>query len=459
MDLYRGQVTPWQEKVISILGKVPYIVLAVGRKGRKTTLDINELIFSALSDPRELTYAFIGPTRVQAKKIAWDDHVAKILRVLKSAGVPHEINKSDLSISFPGYGKFAIDGGDNLESLRGKSDWGGIVLDEFASWRNKRYAWEEVIEPNLIVNHAWAIISGTPQGYDYFHALMKMGDHKNTIEGEAYDEEGQLIKPDNDFISFRFSSYDNPWLDHDWIDKKKNRLTQSAFNREYLARFEKYSGLVYQNFERKTHIVEPFDVPLTWQFYRGMDFGATNPTVCLWFAVDPNDNIYLIEEYYNTAQNSEFHVNVINSKTKTNWPIITTYGDPSAKQEMLDYATHGIPISPALRIVEGDEKGWVNKGIERVGELLKPDRLTHRPKLYIFSNCVNTIREFESYRWLDKKVDGVDREQVLKVDDHCMDALRYFVTSFSLSHKPREEWMEEQSYSQQNSFTGYSKVV
>ena len=80
-DLYRGQVTSWQEIVLGEWEKSPYKVLAIGRKGRKTTLDVHELMIHAMSDERGLTYPFIGPTRTQAKKIVWDDHVAKCLRV------------------------------------------------------------------------------------------------------------------------------------------------------------------------------------------------------------------------------------------------------------------------------------------------------------------------------------------------------------------------------------------
>ena len=412
--------------------------MAVGRKGRKTTFDINELFYYAMTDPLELTYTYIGPTRTQAKEIVWDDHIRKLLKLFKQHDIFPKVNNSDLSIQFENAGKVTIDGSDNIESLRGKSDWGGIVLDEFASWKGKRYAWEEVIEPNLLVHKAWAIISGTPRGYEYFHLLMKMGDHAGQIEGDAFLTDGRLVKPNSNFLSYRFSSFSNPYLDHNWILNKKERLTAAAFNQEYLARFEKFTGLIYKEFDRSIHIIEPFKVPLGWYRYGAMDFGATNPTVHLWIALDRDENIYIYDEYHISSANFgavmtiESHSNIIKARTGS-FPLVSTWGDPSAEQEILDYGNKGIYITPAIKTFGGDEEGWVRSGIDKVSQLLKVSHRTGKPKLFVFRNCVNVIREFESYRWMEKKLavtDVNEKDLPLKANDHAMDALRYFVCSY-----------------------------
>ena len=108
--------------------KHPYKILAVGRKGRKTTFDINELIFHASTDEKGLTYPFIAPTRTQGKEIVWEDHVKHVLDIFDAHEIPYKMNSSELSIRFPDRGKIIIDGADNIDSLRGKSDWGGVLL-------------------------------------------------------------------------------------------------------------------------------------------------------------------------------------------------------------------------------------------------------------------------------------------------------------------------------------------
>ena len=63
-------------------------------------------------------------------------------------------------------------------------------------------------------------------------------------------------------------------------------------------------------------------------------------------------------------------------------------------------------------------------GIERVKEYLRGEN--NKPKLYVFKNCVNLIREFKNYWW-------GDNDTPKKVDDHSLDELRYFIMS-----KPHE---------------------
>lgn len=407
---------------------------------------------NAMTDERGLTYPIIGPTRVQEKEIVWDDHVARILRELVKMKIPHQVNKSDLSVSFPTYGKVTIDGGDNIESLRGKSDWGGVALDEFAYWSNPQYAWEEVVEPNLIVNHAYAMISSTTNGYDYFHRLVKRGDKENEIEGTAFNDEGEIIIPNSYYRSYRYTSFDNPFLDTGWLESKKLTMSPEAFNREYLARFEKFKGLIYKEFDRRVHIIPEFDINAGWHFYRTMDFGAVNPTVCLWIGVDNSDNIYVFDEYYNSGFTAEAHANIINGKTNPNYPVLMTFGDPSAAQEMLDYASKGCIITPATKIFTGGEMDWVNSGIEKVRQALKINSQTGKPRLFVSQNCVNTIREFESYHWMEKNTVGIQKDVPEKKDDHCMDALRYFMVSYNT---PSIEY--DLPYTPKvNSFTGYS---
>jgi len=426
-----------------------YKIIAVGRKGRKTTFDINELFFNAMTDEQGLTYPFIGPTRTQAKKIVWEDHIEKILNLCDDNNIEYNKNKSELSIRFPGYGKVTVDGSDNIESLRGKSDWGGVVMDEFASWKNKRYAWEDVIEPNLVVHNAWAIVSGTPKGYEYFHLLMKMGDHVGKIEGDAWDDDGNLIKPNKDFISYRYTSYNNPFVNHTWIDGRKDRLTETAFKQEYLARFEKFTGLIYKEFTRDIHVIEPFNIPVGWYRYAGVDFGAENPTVYLWIAIDRDDKIYIYDEYYQAGKDTEFHANVIKAKSENKVPVTVSYGDPSGTQEILDFANQNVYITPAVKILTTQhEQGWVRSGIDKVQQLLKKSRTTGKPNIFIFNNCLNTIKEFESYRWLEHKnpkdEDLNERDMPLKANDHCMDALRYFVVSHFSSTPIGDKILEEE---------------
>lgn len=310
--------------------------------------------------------------------------------------------------------RISLKGADNEDSLRG-SGLSGIIMDEVASYLNWQRLWEESLRPALTDKKGFGWFIGTPKGYNHFY--------------ELYLREQR----DSDYKSFHFTTLDNPHLPSEEIDKAKEELTEDAFGQEYLAEFKKFTGLVYKGFERDVHIIEPFNLPIGWDRYRAMDFGFTNPTVCLWIAVDKDDNLYVYDEYYEKGQTTEFHANVIKAKTQS-IPIMSTWGDPSAEQEIMDFGNQNVYITPAIKVFTGEEHSWVRAGIDRVARLLKVNPKSGKPKLFIFNNCANTIREFEAYRWIENKIEGQnEKDQPLKTDDHCMDALRYFVVSYFAS--------------------------
>lgn len=343
-------------------------------------------------------------------------------------------NESELWVELYNGARIVLKGADNEDSLRGLG-LKGIVVDEVASIRNWNYLWKEVLRPALTDKKGWGIFISTPKGFNHFYDLFNQ---------EAKDQ---------DFQSFRFTTYDNPYLSHEEIDKAKLELGDNAFAQEYLADFRKYTGLVYPQFDRTTHIIEDTELDPKWRYYRAMDFGAVNPTVCLWIAVDNNDSIYIFDEYYNTGQTTEFHANVIKYKTSKDYSVVTTFGDPSGNQQMMDYASFEVYIAPANKTYAGSDD-WVISGIKKVQLYLTPDGQTKRPRLYVFKKCQNVIREFETYRWIETIQGEQIKDKVEKVDDHCMDALRYFVVSYEPEKKDdRLEW-EIKQY-QPNSYTGY----
>jgi hypothetical protein len=341
-------------------------------------------------------------------------------------------NESELWIEVGNYGRIELKGADNEDSLRG-SGLDGVVVDEVASIQNFDTTWHEVLRPALTDRKGWGMFISTPKGYNHFYSLWKKEDQ------------------DADYKSFQFTSYDNPHLIASEIDKAKEELTEDTFAQEYLADFRKHTGLVYKEFERKIHIIDPIEVSPTWRIYRTMDFGAVNPTVCLWIAIDYADRWYVFDEYYQTGKTAQFHANVIQARSSL--PTILTIGDPSAQQEILDYANYGVYVTPALKLfTQGND--WVNSGIDKVKQMLKVNTQLGRPQLFVFKNCENTIREFESYRWMEKKNIITDKEVPVKENDHCMDALRYAVCTVGQEKNPLYEDKVEIKY---NEFTSYSE--
>ena len=64
---------------------------------------------------------------------------------------------------------------------------------------------------------------------------------------------------------------------------------------------------MYSSFFRTRNVVPHFDPYLLARdrndikFYRGIDFGVSHPTACVWLAQDLDDNIYIFDEMKDSA--------------------------------------------------------------------------------------------------------------------------------------------------------------
>jgi phage terminase large subunit len=393
------------------------VICAGRRSGKSTFAQLSVINWASL---QEGLYWIVAPTYVQAKQIHWQgiQHYIPQKLILKK-------NEADLSIEFTNGAKIQLKSAENPDSLRGVK-LRGLVVDEVASIRNWGWLWQEVLRPTLTDYEAPAVFIGTPKGFNHFYELF---------------EEGQKV--DSIYKSFKFTSYDNPYIPKQEIDQAKKELTDDNFQQEYMADFRKYTGLVYKEFQREIHVIEPCDIPESWKIYRSIDFGSTNPTACLWIAVDGDENWYIYQEHYETGQTIDYHSGVINSRSKG--VCVATYGDPSGAQWISEFAQRGIYITPANKEVGTSFNSWVRFGIEKVSEKLKrtPGHIVEKvrvqevggqPSLFIFSSCTNTIKEFETYRWQEKSVtqaqDLNEPDVPEKANDHAMDALRYFAVSY-----------------------------
>lgn len=420
------RLSPWQIKVWD--DKHRFRVVCAGRRSGKSVLSQLQVITWANTEVGR--YWIVAPTYKQAKTIHWEG-----IQHYVPQGIIAKKNEVELSLTLTNGSVIELRGAENPDALRGVK-LRGLVIDEIASIRNWEWLWSEVLRPTLTDYEAPVLFISTPKGFNHFHDLYQRG----TTEGI--------------YKSWRFTSYDNPYIPKGEIDNAKQELTEDTFAQEYMADFRKFTGLVYKEFDRETHVIDPFDIPEGWNTFRGIDFGSTNPTACLWVAVDSDENWFVVSEHYATGETIDYHAGIINSNTFSK-RVQQTYGDPSGAQWIKEFAQRGIYITPANKEVGTNFNSWVRFGIEKVGERLKciPGHVvssvqTHNesnsrsmgmPKLFIFTSCSQTIREFETYRWKEKSVtqaqDLNEPDVPEKANDHAMDALRYFAVSYK-KHTP-----------------------
>ena len=177
-------------------------VVMCGRRFGKSELSQVEIISNALQG---MNVAYITPTYKLAKTF-----FDKLIEC-----VPFENNKSDLVIHFPNMGTVEFFTGERLDNLRGRK-FHLVVIDEASFISDLQDVWLNSIRPTLTDYQGRALFLSTPRGKNYFYSLYMKGGQR-------------------DWESFKFTTYDNPYIKTSEINDAKAQLPKAVFEQEYMA--------------------------------------------------------------------------------------------------------------------------------------------------------------------------------------------------------------------------------
>lgn len=176
-------------------------VVMCGRRFGKSELSQIEIVSQALMGNN---VAYITPTYKLAKTF-----FEKLTTI-----IPFPANKSELIIQFPTGGTVEFFTGERLDNLRGRK-FHFVVVDEASFIPNLEDGWLNSIRPTLTDYKGRALFLSTPKGKNYFYSLF--------------------MKNEGDWKSFKFSTYDNPYIDRTEIDDARHQLPHAVFEQEYMA--------------------------------------------------------------------------------------------------------------------------------------------------------------------------------------------------------------------------------
>lgn len=202
---------------------------------------------------------------------------------------------------------------------------------------------------------------------------------------------------------------DVPHLDEEW---KRNTRAQTPV---HLRKAREMGiptsgiGMVYP-VEEEQFVISPIPLPAHWRRCFGFDGGWHN-TACLWVAYDKDeDTVYVYADYKRGEVPVEVHATAI--KARGAW--IPGVGDAAASNEGgPKLVTRYVALGVRMQLPD-KSAGSVDAGIQEVFSRLISGRLK------IFSTCQKLLDEIRRYRYDEK-------QQIVKHNDHLMDALRYVV--------------------------------
>ena len=376
------RLTPSQ-KIIA-LDQHRFRVLRCGRRWGKTTLAIDQMKARAGIIPNS-KIAYLSNTYQQSRDIAWE----QLKKDCINAGT---LNEARLEIKLVNGSQIVLRGWESVETLRGQA-FDLIVVDEVASMSNFWVNWHEVLRPTLTDTKGEVIFISTPKGFNHFYDLCN------------------LELTDKDFKTFHYTSYDNPHIPADELDRAKETLPPDRFAQEYEASFQKTQGLVYKEFSREKHLYS--DLP-TGRFEKlgGIDFGYRNPAAVLDIRFD-GEMVWVDDEWYKTERTDAQISDYVKACS-----FNAVYPDPENAGGIEELRRKGVNVR---EVIKG--KGSVKAGIQMIRELLI------RNKLKVNKRCVNLISEFEMYSYDENRNERNEQEDPIKANDHALDALRYVISS------------------------------
>lgn len=252
-------------------------------------------------------------------------------------------------------------------------------------------------------------------------------------EGPGHWFKKKLDKAGPDWYVQHYTIYDNPFLPEPVLRRMEADYAGTVYwGRYILGEWTQAEGLIYPMYPDA--LVKPFDGP--WEEWTmSIDYGTQNAFAAIlwakhrgaWYAVKEHrysgrdTGVQKTDDDY-VRDMERFAEAVPEEKRRGLLTII----DPSAASFIaaMRRSRTGFRIRPADNAVED--------GIRETAACMQ------RGVIRIFDTLTETRRELEGYVW-DAKA-STDRDKPVKVNDHLMDAARYFVKTMRLA-KPAQKYV------------------
>lgn len=374
-----------QDKVVKSLKR--FILVLTGVQGGKTTIGAIWLllkIFAAYQAGKRGDWLIAAPT----EKILQQSTLVKFKSFFpQDWGVWREQKKC---FELKWGDRIFVRSTENPEHLEGMTLL-GAWLDEAGQMKARVWTY---IQARVSVNEGPVLMTTTPYAMNWLYKEVM----KRAKEG------------DKDYDLITWASSDNPAFPQEEFDRAKVTLPKAIFERRYLGLFTRLEGLVYPDYDEDIHVINPFPIPDTWQWFGGLDFGFTNPSCLLAIVKDPNAEMYyVVDEFYEREA----------ALSKIAGAIM----QHSFRRIFADRQAAHL-ISELQRTYKCNNVTQCNNdisvGIERITRLFKEQ------KLKIFrGKCPNLQEEIESYHYPAPDDDKPVKDKPVAVFDHAVDALRY----------------------------------
>ena len=416
--------------------KVKHIILTSGRAGTKSSYAAIRADYQILADP----YGSVVVLRKHHNKLRKTVYkeILRGLNRLKVKKTAFKITKSPMEITYKKHGTtIYFSGSDGIDDTKGIIDEDKpiklVILDELTEFFDDGEGEDE------LTNIEATFVRGNSSG---FQMLYLFNPPKNP--NAEINQWCKKMEKREDCIHIHTTYKDVPieWLGRDLIDsaEEMEKTDPKMYRWVWLGESTGIDDAVYYMFNQ-SHIKENKEGQRFSIIAIGGDYGQQNATTFQAAGLDMgNKQLKGLDEYYHSgresgrqkspseyAQDFVQFVTSLGERYGTENVHFYLFLDPSAQglQEEIKRACRGANVPVSIRNAEND----VKLGISRVQKMLALHLMS------ISSSQEWAMNEFQTYEY-DKDSIKKGKEEPVKIDDHCMDAIRYLVMGMWTKIKP-----------------------
>jgi len=384
-----------QERVLKEAKR--FNLLKCGRRFGKSTLSI---YIAAKALCKGESVAYFAPTYKDASEW-WSEITSRLKEIISSKDSTLKQIKTLTG------GKLDVWSFDNPDSGRGRK-YHVVLVDECEKGMKFKEAWTQSIRPTLTDYKGSAWFFSTPHfGRTFFKELFNYQDRLD------------------DWKSWRFTTYDNPYIDPLEIDSAKAELDPLTFACEYMAEDVDLSNKPFAYcFKRDVHVKPVQYDPGHW-LHLSFDFNV-DPITCV-ASQYINGEIRFIKEFRLSNSNIHELCDHINVAFQGSAFLITGDASGQARSALtIGNINYYSVIREKLRVGSGQMKvPSINPAISD-SQVLTNSILQHHP-VYFDPSMVHTIDDM-------LYVEVTDTGDIDKAKDkhrsHLLDAVRYTFNTF-----------------------------
>ena len=347
----------------------------------------------------------------------------EVLKYVRQLDLPvSEINKGAFTITLENGASFGSYTQSNVSSALG-SRCSLLVVDETQSVAGILDILDQELEPMLLdygvrdngVLYANMVFLGTPRGKNTeFHTLFQRMDS---------------IKYKN-YKSYQSPSTCNPLLPKQYILDKKEVMPELKYRQEILAEWISTGSGVFYAFDQEINLYDPDEIDLTGtKTISGYDWGLSDSTAQITAYVTNSGDYYVAAAYMQNMLPTKKHLENFKAQDEQfTGKNVGRFGDPSAAQIMLDLSsTYNYFISKA--------NNKVAPSLQCINDLLAPQGMNKRPKLFINKNLTDLIHQISNVEYKNGSGVSTDNGELFRPPadkSHHWDliaALRYCIYS------------------------------